>query len=314
MEKTKEIRQEKKSTTPGKKGDPSKVILILVILLLLGAIGYLVFNGQQKQEVLAQQIQKNQDDSIKAAKVVSELTDLKAKYQELYDKNTAMGIESDSLKTKIGELERDINRLRKNSNAYLAIKDKYHNLQSEYASAKTLSDSLQAQVTSLRLEADNLRTLNKEKEDTLTVLREKNKEFAEKVALASLLHAENVKIAVFSHKGKEEKFVPIYKAKSVGKIKVTFNIADNPVAKHEDKEIFFRIVEPSGSTIFEGDKIFMVDGKEAFYTDKQTINFNNTKQQVTFLYNKGSNYKPGKYNIELFSDGHKIGETVLSLK
>jgi predicted RNase H-like nuclease (RuvC/YqgF family) len=314
MEKTKEIRQEKKSTTPGKKSDPSKIILIVVILLLLGAIGYLVFNGQQKQEVLAKQTERIQSDSIKIEQKVKELEEFKAKYQELYDKNTALGIESDSLKTKIAELEKDIKSLRRDKANYDRVVAKNQNLQRDFTAAKTLNDSLQAQITSLKLEAENLSRLNREKDDTLNVLREKNKDFAQKVALASLLHAENVKIAVFSHKGKEEKFVPIYKAKSVGKIKVTFNIADNPVAKHEDKEIFFRIVEPSGSTIFEGDKIFMVDGKEAFYTDKQTINFNNTKQQVTFLYNKGSNYKPGKYNIELFAEGHKIGETVLSLK
>jgi hypothetical protein len=74
-----------------------------------------------------------------------------------------------------------------------------------------------------------------------------------------------------------------------------------------------RLLEPSGSTLFEGERIFMVNGRKTFYTDKQTIDFDNSQQTYSFTYSERSRYKPGKYAVELYTDGQKIGDGTLTL-
>ncbi|MFN6946366.1 MAG: hypothetical protein ACK4ND_15565, partial [Cytophagaceae bacterium] len=86
------------------------------------------------------------------------------------------------------------------------------------------------------------------------------------------------------------------------------------ITSHGKKEIYLRVIEPGGVTLYNGDKSIIVDGKKLAYTDVQTINFNNTKQTITFVYNKGSRYKPGDYKIEFYADGVKIGNGELNLK
>jgi cell division protein ZapB len=163
------------------------------------------------------------------------------------------------------------------------------------------------------MQRDSLITLAQSKDNALEDLSTEKKALAEKVAIASVLKAEDIKVSVVNTKGKAMTS-KVYKVKVVDKIKVDFCLGDNKVAKKNNKDIYLRLIEPSGSTLFEGEKIFTVEGKESFYTDKQTLQFDNTRQHVVFLYSKGSPYKPGKYAIELFAEGHKIGESQLVMK
>ena len=96
------------------------------------------------------------------------------------------------------------------------------------------------------------------------------------------------------------------------------NLADNKVAKKDTKEIILRIIEPSGTVLFDlssgGGSFTNADGRTDFYTDKQALLFDNSKQQVTFLYNKGSEYEVGKYTVQIYGNGYLIGEESFTVK
>ena len=71
-----------------------------------------------------------------------------------------------------------------------------------------------------------------------------------------------------------------------------------------------RVVDPNGQIIFDvakGSGTFMLDGREEFYTAVQTIVFDNSKQKLSFIYDKGSEYSTGQYTIEALTDGYKMG-------
>jgi cell division protein ZapB len=51
----------------------------------------------------------------------------------------------------------------------------------------------------------------------------------------------------------------------------------------------------------------MIGGKEEFYTAAQEILFDNTRQKLSFLYDKGSDYDGGTYSLEIYTDNYLIG-------
>lgn len=149
-------------------------------------------------------------------------------------------------------------------------------------------------------------------------LREAKKteeKLSEKVQIASRLEAENIVVAALNQKGRatEDEF----RARQISKLKVAFNIAKNDVAPASGKDIFMRIIDGNDNVLFDvarGSGTFVLDGKETFYTAKQQILFDNSQQAVSFLYDKGSEYLPGRYVMEIYTDGYRMGSKSFRVK
>ena len=108
-----------------------------------------------------------------------------------------------------------------------------------------------------------------------------------------------------------------FKNRQLEKLKVEFTIADNKVAPIEGKKIFIRVVDENGQVVFDmakGSGSFMINNKEEFYTAQQEILFDNTRQKLTFFYNKGSEYPSGNYTIEVYTDGYLMGTASFVVK
>lgn len=297
-----------------KKQDNSKIILIVVILILLGVIGYLVFTNQDKESTIAKQEEKITADSLEKIKTLKDYTDLQEHYKKLKEENQALGLETDSLDAKIQALNETIEKVKRaNVSEIRRLKNELKTLQADYAETKLALEAKVAENDTLRVKLDSMRLADARLADSLASLTAVKTELAGKVAIASVLKAENIRVAAINAKGKETSGEEL-KAKNINKLKVIFNLAENEIAEKEAKDIYMRLIEPNGATLFDGEKLFVLDGKETFYTEKRTVNFDNTKQQVTFVYQKGSTYKPGKYTIQLYAEGRKIGETSLAVK
>ena len=46
----------------------------------------------------------------------------------------------------------------------------------------------------------------------------------------------------------------------------------------------------------------------------QEILFDNTRQKMTLIYEKGTDYASGTYTIEVFTDGYSMGKTQFIVK
>ena len=78
-----------------------------------------------------------------------------------------------------------------------------------------------------------------------------------------------------------------------------------------------RVTDENGQVIFDvakGSGTFMLDGKEEFYTVAQEILFDNTRQKLSFLYEKGSEYASGNYTVDIFTDGYRMGQVEFKVK
>jgi hypothetical protein len=163
----------------------------------------------------------------------------------------------------------------------------------------------------------NQKFLIVEREDTIMKITKEKQKLATKVAIASVLRAENFSVEALTAKGKADTD-GTFKAKKIDKIRVTFTLAENMVAEKGGRDVYFRLLEPDGAALFDlangGGSFQSLEGKEVFYTMKQTILFENKGQKVTYEYKKGSPYKPGNNKVEIYCEGVKIGESKFIVK
>jgi len=100
----------------------------------------------------------------------------------------------------------------------------------------------------------------------------------------------------------------------------TFILAGNKefyTAKQDILLAYASQPDPERNILFDvatGSGTFIMDGKEEFYTAKQDILFDNTGQKLNFLYDKGSDYSSGLYQVEVYSDGFVIGSSNFTVK
>ena len=184
------------------------------------------------------------------------------------------------------------------------------NLREELGIVTNKNQELSQQVSGLESERQLLN-------DSVTNYSAQNRELAEKVTLASALRTEELSINAVSSKGKEREGGK-YKAKRIDKLKVSFKLGENAVAKQNEKDIYLRILDPEGAVLSDmatGSGAFSYNGKEMIYSSKQTINFTNSRQLVDIYYGRGGiQMKDGKYSIEVYSEGFKIGQEDFTVK
>lgn len=298
---------EQNQEKPGRK----RIALTGFIILLIALNGVLLYLNLRNKEESAQKdvVIEAKDAELDAtsAKLDSISRELDLRIAEVQK----LGGDVASLEKIKAELEADKKNLqnrsafsaRKYEEKIKAYEEMLVSKDTEIAKLKTINEELFTENTTLKTQKNQLN-------ESISAIEKDKQELAQKVAIASALKTENLSINAINERGKERERGE-YRAKQIDKIKISFNLAENNVAQIESKDIYMRLIEPDGAALFDlstGGGTFMVDGKETFYTAKQQILFDNTRQQVSFVYDKGNPYKSGKHIVELYADGYLIGQ------
>lgn len=194
--------------------------------------------------------------------------------------------------------------------AYLAEKD------TAIAQLQREKEVLAVDNQTLNSENVGLKTRRQQLEDTVAVVASQNQELASKVTRASALKAQNIKVLSVNNKGKEKED-DAYKSKRLEKIKLVYALADNPITQEEPKDVFIRVLDPDGAVISDmanGSGTFKSGSDEMVYTVKQTVDYDRNGKNVELLYTRGTPYRPGKYTVELYSEGFKIGAGAFAVR
>jgi len=304
--------------TPGipvnKNREPSKrkyrrniIIAVIVVLVLVQAVN--LFFKMRSDKAYNAEIEKAKE----------EITILEYEINERMVEIESLGGNIEDLQAVVAELEVEKEKLitnRKYSDRQIALlRDKVEGFQElliikdgEIEELKTVNMELVAENIELKTEKNELTAdLNEEIQTRV--------ELEEQVEIVSKLKVENILIYALNSRGRlrEDEF----KARFIDKIRVKFNIAENEVAPIEGKDIMIRIVGPDDNVLFDvasGSGTFMFNGKEEFYTAKQEILFDNTRQKLSFDYEKGSAYVPGQYELQVYTDDYLMGEKEFIVK
>ena len=310
---------------PEPRPNNSRVLLwVALFLVLLGINGVLFYLNSQKKtenEVLTTKVQQT---DTKLQTQIKEYEDLKTKYESQSQELQKLGLSNDSLEARIAGINSDLLRLRsfkagsfskveqeKFKQRALGLESQLRKRDTEIASLKDDNQKLYTETNTIKARVNTLT-------DTISTMAKTTQELSDKVTVASRLQADNIHVSVLNAKDKEkDDDKEEFKAKRVDKVKVTFNLSRNDVTPKDTKTIYMRILEPDGAALYNlstGGGTFTTDGQEAFYTMKQDVVFDNSKQPLQFVYAKGGDYKIGQHTVELYESGALMGKTTFTLK
>ena len=283
------------------------VVAILAVLLVAALVVNFMREDNLKKTNARLMVAYSQLDSIgnEMDQKILQIEQLGGNVDELIMVRDSLEREKTGLLEARTRSERQIRDLRNRVEGYrelLVMKDV------EIAELKKLNEELVVENIELKTERNVLNQNLREAQKT-------QEQLTQKVQVASRLEAENISVAALNDKGRawEDEF----RARQISKLQVKFNIAKNDVAPVSGKEILMRIIDDNENVLFDvarGSGTFTLDGKETFYTSKQEILFDNTQQEVSFLYDKGSEYLPGRYVMEIYTDGYKMGSKSFRVK
>ena len=288
---------------------------LIIMTGLAGVSSYLYFDQKKVSENQEVTISERVEElSATRVKLDSISTALDAKIAEVQK----LGGDVSELEKVKSQLEADKASLRKGNRISLAkYEAKIKQYEAYLMEKDTLIANLQRENVTLAsnvkvLDEENsgLKTERQKLSDSVTTVVAQNTELSNKVTRAAALKAQNVKVYAVNSRGKVKED-DSYKAKRLDKIKLTYKLLDNPLTREEPKDVFVRVLDPQGAVVSDmanGSGTFMVDGNETIYTTKQTVNYTNNGQNVELLYTRGIPYKPGKYTVELYSEGFRIGQ------
>ena len=301
-----------KPTPQPPKSNKNSIIVLIAALAIIVLVIKVYLDSQDKEEMQAfyteeLQVAQVRFDEISAEldQKIKQIDSLGGDIQELLEAKSQIEAEKEQLSRTRTANRGEIRRLRAKTQGYeelLKAKDE------EISELTAMNVELLSENTGLKTEKNELN-------QSIRQLNETRQTLEEKVEKASQLNVENINVLAIAKSGKERPSP--FRKRHVEKLKVSFNIADNAVAPIEGKEIHVRVIDHNGQVLFDvarGSGTFMVEGREEFFTATQEILFDNSKQQLTFVYDRGSEYSVGQHTIEVYTDGYLMGREAFIIK
>ncbi|MEY3422940.1 MAG: hypothetical protein RIR48_3269 [Bacteroidota bacterium] len=307
-------------------------ILIGIIILLLGAVGYLWYNLNK----VSNKSQVQQTEMMELQKVQAELDqDYQAaleSLEEMRGSNTQLNALIDSQKEELKAQKEKINGLiwtkKELDKARAELKTLNVNV------AKYLADIQQLKEENKLLTEDNSKlTQNLEAEVKAKegVIEERNSLTQEKenlsktnAALGSKVDmANSIKINFMEVKGYEVrdggKLKEKSKAKDIEMLRVCFLTETNMVTPSGQKKFFIRIINPLGETVAVDDQgagvlTNKLDNSQVRYTTSGDITYKNEDTNACIDWTVPNALVKGDYKIEMYNNGFLVGKGQFKLK
>jgi regulator of replication initiation timing len=321
--KIQKIMENTSGNQPNEKNKNSKALLITIIGVLFALNAGLLYmwqkSGNEKEKVEKQKesvVKDNTELKMALADAEHMLNKFRLDSATMADKHKALGAEIITRKNEIAALaaklrftqsadKKDIDRL----NSMVAeLENKIHELEAQNADLKEKNAKLDQ-------EREQLQTQNQE---ISTKYAQESAEKKKYKSIAQSLKASNLKVEALKKRWLTGKEAVTTRAKDVESIRTTFTIAENNEAEPGDRTIYIKITGPDGITINnpgnEGGT-FEFESKESKYTYKISELFDQTAKTVKpSIWRPTGEMKPGKYTIELYCEGFKMGSAALQLK
>ncbi len=290
------------------------IIAFLAILVIIQGVKWYL-DHQKKNELQTELANRDVELEETYNKLESVSNELQLKIEEI----SKLGGDVEELRLAKEELEAERDKLQESSDVGWArlyrIRDKVEGYETLLREKEAEIQKLRAVNEELLSENTDLKVTQNQLSDSIQGLVTTSEELGEKVAIASALKAENIKISAVNKRGREREGE--FRNRQIESLKVGFNLAENSVAPIEGKDIRIRIIEPEGNVLFDvanGSGTFLLQGREEFFTATQEILFDNTQQKITFLYDKGSEYKEGEHVVEIYANQDLIGSKSFTVK
>jgi len=293
------------TTTKERKGKGG-IIAILLGVLLAGSLGANYWLYYKEQKSSAEAVSKI--DSLNALTTLKDslYKTLNEEEIKVFNLRTELALyqsENDSLKQLIEEKEAKIRSLRAaigggSPSKLRALKDSMAKLTAE-------NNDFKAKVQTILLENEDYRAKLLEQQGKIETLEGQKQNLTDKVTIAA--QPSVGPIIVTPQYQKKGIYIPIFKAKKVERLQVTFDVLTNKLTeKAVEKEYIVRIINPDGIVLSKTNN--SLANSDDVYTIKQSVNFNGTQQKIKVNYTQSPDYKKGQYKVEL-KEGDEVLQT-----
>ncbi len=308
-----------------KRRDDRKIIYGVLIALLLGTWGYIIYDKSKSKEQISQmQTQYSNVDSARN-EIQNEYNDALARLDSATGNNTQLQGALAERQKEINNLKQQITSITNKRNATAGelerarglinqLNMRIDDMYAEISRLKTENQALASSNKRLNSQNQQLSTERSQLQENLTTSESARREVEE---VASTLHASNLNITPINVKGngKEKETTT---AKRVDLLRISFNVDENRVAPSGNKELYVAVTAPDGRpvTMASGSGTFDTrDEGTKTYTNKVTIPYEQGKRSaVSFDWKQEGKYQLGAYKIEVYHNGFKIGEGTKTLK
>ena len=299
-------------------------LLIGFIILLLLSLGYTIWNNNEIKETIQQKESELAEISVQKDTLQSLLDEATMKYDFL----KTINVKRDST---ILHQEKEITKIK------LLIQSLITTVKinlAEHNELKQLIDKLNANIETYKNQiettnAKNLQLIEQKSmaaaEEEKIIAQKKADETKETIAekppvnnMGSSLYATNFKNSGFeeSKKGKLKK---THSARAIDLLRISFDLEENNAIASGSKDLYISVIAPDGTPLVVDElgsgKFTAKDGKEKPYTHKITIDYTQGQhQKVSFDWRQNKKFAYGKYKLEVYNNGFKIGEGLCNFK
>lgn len=286
------------------------VPVALVVVLLLGGIGYLAMSLHKEKQ------------SNKAMQELAEMDkkEMENEYQQFADQYSEMKtrINNDSI---IAQLTREQQRTEQLLRELKSVKSsdarEIARLKKELATCRAVIRSYVMEIDSLNrlnqnLTAENTRVKGQYEEATRQIegLNNDKASLSEKVAIAAQLDAVGIQMTPMKKSGAKK---AVKKIKDAKLITVGFTISKNVTAQNGQRHLYVRITTPTGS-VMGASGSFKYENRSLQYSMAKTIEYTGQETPVTMYWTVSESLSPGTYNVSIFADGNMIGQRNFTFK
>ncbi len=250
-----------------------------------------------------------------------------AQFEKLYGESLSMvdvakadnKILTEDIKKKVLELEKvkaDIQYIRKTVKNQAELTKR---LQLKYKEAIAINKDLEDKIDDLLVENKNLVDKNEHLVKDVKELNVEKRILGAKVGVGERLKAEYFTTTLYKRRS-NGKYKETRLAKRVNKIDVNFALLDNEIANKGQKEVYLRIVAPTGKVLgnpIMGSDEFSVEGKsdDLKYSVKKEFTYTGEKQELSIFHEETSiRFEPGTYVIEIYVNSYLAGTSALIMR
>lgn len=285
----------------------SKIIVIVLAVLLLGAIGYTFYNNSEHKKVT---------DAIEEEKVeiAGNLDNMIVKYEEAIGQNTSMSNELSLERDRIIALRDSIKGLKStNLNLIFRYRKQITKLEETNRRLFFMTDSLTGvnNLLTIDLDSANVQITNQlAKNDTLT---SENLNLSEKVAIGSILKVNRAKVLAMRERN-NGKLVETSRAKNTDAFRINFTIAKNEISEQGDRQVYIQIVNSKGNTVASRGEL-TVNNTQVNYSDQTIVSYLNEAVDIISLVEVNRDaIEKGLYTVNIFIENKFTGATKITLK
>ena len=125
----------------------------------------------------------------------------------------------------------------------------------------------------------------------------------------SVIRARDIRLVALSKSDRE-----VSRANRAERLRVDLVLVGNELSTPGERNVYTQIIGPDGYPLVNGSNaLFDFEGSSITYSAMRSVDYQNNDLNVSLFYN-GPGITSGKYQVKIYTDGHMIGSSEISLR